>query len=508
MTRRLPPAYLVALCVVLAVAFGVRTYHLTSNPPELFEDELAPAASIWSLVTTGHDIEDTHLPFLVTRLEIKQPLYFVPTILTQAVLGHTTLAVRLPAALYGVLTTALIAWLMRALGRRRVEALLAAAFFAVVPWAVHYGRIGWEPASTLPFQLGGIGLLWLGLSGPRPRLTAAGVVVLALGAYTYQPALLVNVLLGVTIVLLHLQSARRENMRALLIGVGIAFVILLPYILTLLTEPLFTYRARLIFVFADGVNPDTIWLACRNYLEHWNPRWFFWSAAPIVRIHPNTPLLFASLAPGLLAGLILLLRRRSKPEVFLLIWCVLGALPTGLTNDASGVPYFARGIFALPPLLMITAIGLTWLWEKARSVAPALAVGLAVIFLTASVVEAARDFDKYFNEYPVVSAADWYYGVGAALELADRAVPPGGVVCLGERTGVVPINTFRQQVYWYLRPERYSVIEGVNSPICRVAGVYILDRISSGPDTGSTVVGVINDINGRPFSRLRVINGQ
>lgn len=208
--------------------------------------------------------------------------------------------------------------------------------------------------------------------------------------------------------------------------------------------------------------------------------------------------------------MILMLPRRSKPEAFLLVWCVLGALPAGLTDDSAGVPYFARGIFALPPLLMITGIGLVWLWERARSVAPALAAGLALLFLVVTGFEAQRDFDKYFNDYPVASAADWYYGTGAALKLADRAVPHGGVLCLQplRGTGVVPYNTFRHQVAWYLHPGRYSIIEGIDLPICRVPGAYILDRTSSSPGDDSTMIGLVQDIHGLPIIRLRVLNRQ
>ena len=136
----------VALIAVLFLAFALRIYDIEVNPPELFEDELAGAASAWSLVTTGHDVAATHLPFLVTRLELKQPVYGFATVPFQAILGRTVRAVRLPAVLFGVLTTALAYWLARTLKRPLWESVLAAGLFAVLPWAVHYGRIGWEPS--------------------------------------------------------------------------------------------------------------------------------------------------------------------------------------------------------------------------------------------------------------------------------------------------------------------------------------------------------------------------
>ena len=138
----------------------------------------------------------TNLPFLTTRLEMKMPLYGFSTVPFQAVLGPSTLAVRLPAVLFGTAATALLFWVTRVIGRRRVEALAAAAVFATAPWAVHLGRVGWEPAAVLPFTIGGAALLVSGLWHDRPWRVVAAAAVLAVGAYAYQPALLQHVLLA------------------------------------------------------------------------------------------------------------------------------------------------------------------------------------------------------------------------------------------------------------------------------------------------------------------------
>ena len=128
--------------VILVIAAALRLHDLDRNPPEFFEDELSGAVSAWSIVTTGHDIERTTLPFLRTRLELKQPIYGFSTVPFWAVLGHTPFAARLPAVIFGLITIVLVIWLMRLLGRDPPEALLAGAITAVLPWAVHYSRVG------------------------------------------------------------------------------------------------------------------------------------------------------------------------------------------------------------------------------------------------------------------------------------------------------------------------------------------------------------------------------
>src|SRR4051794_16422507 len=54
--------YLPCFIAILVIAAFLRLYHLGSNPPEIFEDEISGAASAWEIVTTGHDVERTWLP--------------------------------------------------------------------------------------------------------------------------------------------------------------------------------------------------------------------------------------------------------------------------------------------------------------------------------------------------------------------------------------------------------------------------------------------------------------
>jgi hypothetical protein len=90
--RRSKRRYVLPLLIALiALSADLRLVDLDRNPPELFEDELSGDVSAWSIATTGHDVERTVLPFIVTRLELKQPVYFLATIPFQAVFGHGTI---------------------------------------------------------------------------------------------------------------------------------------------------------------------------------------------------------------------------------------------------------------------------------------------------------------------------------------------------------------------------------------------------------------------------------
>ena len=500
------------LLAILWVAFLLRVWQITTNPPEFFEDELSGAVSAWSVVTTGHDVERTVLPFLVTRLELKQPLYFFATVPFQALLGHGVLAARIPAVLFGVLSTGLVAGFAARLTGRLVTGLVAAALFAVSPWAIHYARAGWEPAAVLPFTIGGMWLLWTGLRDHRPRLNVAAAVVFAIGAYSYHPALLMHVLLAGLIALINVRGIRRPELVSLGLGAAIALVMLIPYGLAA-QDPLFFQRTRDISVFRDGVNPDALAAAWQHYWASWDPGFLLGGAAPNPRINPGPAVLVATV-PFLIVGLDRIVHRRSAEDWLLLGWLVLGPLPTALTSDQT-MPSLARSIFALPPLIMVMAIGslrlADWLTERlgprvpsARRaiIGPLVVTGLGAMVVVNTI---AWSFD-YFGDYPSRSASWWGSGTTAAFDLIKKDVPPGATLCIA--TNDVSGFTYPQHLALYLPNPPFTVLESLGHPECSQPGTYLLTLVSRQMDIPVKEIGTALDYNSQPkFHLLQVTSG-
>jgi 4-amino-4-deoxy-L-arabinose transferase-like glycosyltransferase len=486
----------IALLLVLFAAFGLRTFDIERNPPELFEDELAGAASAWSIVTTGHDVETTHLPFLVTRLEWKQPIYGFATVPFQALLGHTIRAVRLPAILFGVLATALVFWAARVVGRSRWEAIAAAGLFAIVPWAVHYGRIGWEPSAVLPFTIAGVGLLWRGLARHQTRYVVASAAGLALGGYAYQPALLVHAALAGAIVIVLWRHLRRTDIPALALGGLIAALILLPY-LAALTDPAFTKRTATISVFRDGINAGALGLAWDHYWAQWNPQFLFLEGTANLRNEPAMGVLMPILFPLLVLGIAALVQRRRAADLLLLAWLIVGPIAAALTDD--GVPHFARGIFALPAIVLTMATGAVaaarWL-ARAGETAAGLRNPTAAIAIGLIVFAAAPAYRFYFTDYPRVSAGAWHAGTAAALGLVRNDVPANSTVCL--ETPTISYWTFPQHVAWYLGGTNLSIVEGTSDARCARSGTWGLGSPDSKRPAAAQVVAQVPQSGDRP----------
>lgn len=487
------------LIALAALAAGLRLVDLDRNPPALFEDELSGAVSAWSIVTTGHDVERTVLPFLVTRLELKQPMYFAATVPFQAILGHGTLAIRLPAVVFGVLSTLLIVWLLVVLRAGTTVALMGGALFAISPWAIHYARAGWEPAAYLPFAIAGIGLLWIGLRDHRRAPTIGAAVVLAFGAYTYHPALLMDVVMPAAVVLIRRRTIGRPDLVNLAIGAAAAIVILIPYGVAL-TDPVFLARTRALSVFRDGVTGEALQLAWSNYWAQWSPAYLFGGTAPNPRINPGI-LVYVWTVPFFVAGLDRLIHRRRPEDLLLLAWLVLGALPAAITDDRT-TPHAARGLLVLPALTAITAIGLGRGLAFVRSRASLRRfepLAILVVGVVAA-VSTVSFYNYYSGEYIAKSANWWGYGSGTALQTAGEIVPAGAVLCIA--TTDISGFTFAHQVTYYLSDAPFRIVRGVRDPVCKEAGTYVLALVKRDLEVGVRTLATIPDIAGAPLYRI------
>jgi 4-amino-4-deoxy-L-arabinose transferase-like glycosyltransferase len=488
------------LLLIAVLAAGVRFLDLGSNPPEFFEDELSGAVSAWSIATTGHDVERTTLPFLRTRLELKQPLYFWLAVPFRAVFGPSPFIARVPAALLGILTVLLIAWLVRVAGGGWPEAVLAAGITAVLPWAIHYSRAGWEPAALLPFSILGVGCLWRGLESKRVRWTIAAAV-LAIGAYAYHPALLMNVALAVLVVAIQARRIGRRDLLGLAGGGLVAALILVPYALAL-SDPLFLQRTGDISIFRAGVNPlATAWT---NYWDQWNPAYLFFDGAPNPRINPGQ-VVYPWLVPFLVIGVVGAVRRGSRADWLFVGWLVLGPLAAAITFDQTE-PSYARGLETVPPLVILSAFGLVaagrWLTTRFGSRA---AIAGATVLAVVALGSGALWAHWYFDEYPIASASWWGYGTANAFAMTRANVPSNGTLCIAEND--VSGLTYPQHIAYYLPDAPFRTLEGLDHPECRAPGTYVLSLTSRTLDTPSRDVASVPDIHGQPYFSLRQVTG-
>ena len=164
------PSNLILLLAILFVGAVFRLALLWKDAPPLFADEIEQYVSVHSIVTTGADVDGRLLPFLDCRLGRNPPMYGVAGYVSTLVFGNSTFGWRFPAVVFGLIAIALTFLVVRELTKRDGIALLAALLLAIEPDHIHFSRIGWEPATVLPFLLGAVWFLLRALREPKRPL--------------------------------------------------------------------------------------------------------------------------------------------------------------------------------------------------------------------------------------------------------------------------------------------------------------------------------------------------
>lgn len=483
----------VVLGVLIALAFFLRVHDIATDPPELFEDEISGAMSAWSVVTTGHDVIADHLPLFTTRLGPQLPLYGLSTVPFQAVLGHTALAVRIPAVLLGTALVPLLYLLLLRLTDRRV-ALLGAALIAVLPWAVHFSRVGWDNASYPALLIAGCVLLLDAVRRGSGRLLVGAAVVLALSAYTYQIAILETPLFAAAICWPVRSKLRAFGASRIATAVAVAGVIVAPYVWLTLTVPLFTERSRSISTFAHGINGDALATFVHNYLAELSPVFLFVSGDDNLRHGTgHGPLLLWMLPFAIVGGAWCIAHARRDALAFIAIaWLALAPLPAAITDD--GVPHAARSMLELIVWPMIVALGMTAVWRAlAVRHRPYALVALAIL----AVAETTTYYRELYTTYPVRSASSWQSGTAETMADVRRLTPVGGRACINTLSHF----TFPHLARWYLEGVPFRVIERDDTQCAASGDVLVLAPDAAGP-AGAREAARVVALDGTPVARV------
>lgn len=356
----------VIIILILLLAALFRFYRLPELPPGLNFDEagngvaaldvLHGDAKLWWRIGGG-----------------KEPLWPYLIAVSTAVLGPIPLALRLPAALAGVLTVAALLPLGRALFPHRPGvALLAMLGLALSEWHLHFSRLGLRAVllpllSALAFYV-----FWRGFRrrspGTAPLLAAA---LLAGAVYAYLAARLLPLVIIAFALLLWLADRRRTRRNWVAVFQLFLFLLifLLPLIIYFTLYPAdFVARAATVSIFNPTWNQGNlsgaVWQVLRLSLGTFVG--LTGDANPLVN-WPGQPALPLLLAPFFLAGLLASLVRsvrlfgpaspaENPAYLFVLLWWAIMLLPALLAPE--GAPHHLRLLGAIGPTFLLVALGL------------------------------------------------------------------------------------------------------------------------------------------------------
>ena len=496
--RQLPSSTLAlaTLAVITVLGLTFRVWGLGTLPPSPDPDELSIGYNAWSILETGRDEFGTPYPTAFRAFgEYKRPAFIYAAVPSIALFGPTTWAIRLPGAIAGTLTIPVLYALAVSLFGSRAIGLLAATGLAFSPWHLQFSRGAREAAFiTLAVALLALCLtrattLILGTSTPgtmphRVHLWASGAALAMLLAMYSYPGGVVFTPLMVGASAWILRNHLRRTALSWVIAIAIVGVGAFP-----LARQLLDGRVGARFAQASLLNDVELqklaterierdvqrgipWildhpyvLAARRavdaYAGHFNPTYLFTRGDDQPRHHgTDTGQLYLWDAPLILAGLVILARRRSHPAYqFTGLWLLIGPVPASLATEA---PHAVRSIVMLPAWYLAGGIGAVGILNRLRSgkrvasnliasptitspiatrrrrVAPVIA-GVYLSLLVPTVAYYAWATTRYYSlEY----APYWLDGTLEAFTYAQSRVDDGTF-----RRVVIPSHT--QAIYLY-----------------------------------------------------------
>lgn len=413
--------------LLLAVALGaaLRLAALDRLPPGLYHDEAFNGLDALRVV-------EGERPIYFPANNGREPLYIYLVAGAVAWLGRTPGAVRLPAAVAGILTVIAAYGLTKTLYNRRV-AFFTAMITATTLWPVALSRQGFR-AALLPLAIALC--LWQAARawrGQRLHDWALAGGLYGLSFYTYLAARLTP--LPLLLFVLYLAWAgrlRRLWPGALVAGLAAALVALPLALYALNHSDIFFTRAMQVSLFNPAIHggdlPGTLIRQAGRALGM-----FTLHGADEVRHNvPGRPVFDPAMSVAFLAGIGLALSRAIRGrracherstgsakgrtrEALVLIWTLGMLAPTILSE---GAPDFLRAVGVMPIVFILPALGLETAWTliATRLGRPCTSVFIAALLLLSTVLT-IRD---YFGPSYAASTALYDAFDGPAADLVLR----------------------------------------------------------------------------------------
>jgi len=397
------------LLTIIALATALRLYALDELPPGLYHDEAYNGLDALNVTSGSHPI------FFETN-NGREPLFIYLVALSVSCLGRSPMAIRLVAALLGILTVPAAYLMARELLGKRV-ALLTALLTAISFWHLNLSRIGFRTVSLPLLTALCLWLFWRGVRTQRIHNWVLGGLCLGLCFYTYTAARFLPIIFLLLIVY-WLWRRQSLNWRGLFLFATIALIVALPLLMYAVKHlDTFWSRSAQVSIFNPSINHGNFTgMLIQHIVKTFGM--FNWRGDFIPRHNmPLRPVFDPVMGFFFLVGLATCLRhapQRQEYALLLICWLVM-LLPTML---AEGAPHFLRAVGTLPMLFAFPAIGLKALWDAltariSQQITASLAIALVLIPSLYATVN-----DYFFHH--ARSEAVYYNFETGAVELASE----------------------------------------------------------------------------------------
>ena len=435
------------LVVIILLAATLRLWGLGSTPPSPDWDEAALAYNAYSIMQTGKDEYGKFMPVVLQSFDDYKPaLYTYLSIPTVAIFGLSTFAVRLPSAIFGILTVLAAYFLVQELFGKRSKAqsskhvealsLLTSFLLAISPWHIQLSRVAFETNVGLACNIFGTFFFLKGLR--KPLWLFMSILCFAGSLYVYQSEKVFVPLLGLALVIIwrrDLFSFPKKYLTSLFL---FGIVLLIPMLYFIATDKNALLRAKGVSIFSESAvvlksslvktlddenahnplgqlfhNRRLVYATemASGYLSHYDLNWLF-VQGDLMRHHPpNMGMLYLWELPFLLLGIYFLIFGHFpiKTKVLIFGWFLLAPVPASITT---GVPHAVRTLNFLPTFQIFTAIGLVTVYMSVikSSLHKVIKWSIISCFLLFASFNFVYYLDQYFAQQNYFSSKEWQYG--------------------------------------------------------------------------------------------------
>jgi len=432
----------VVLFFIIILASFLRLWQLTSLPPGFSADEATIGYNAYAILKTGADEYGTKVPLAFKAFsDYQAPFYTYLTVPFVKFLGLNELAVRLPSAIFGILTVVIVYLLVLRLFGFQLLALLSAFFAAISPYLIFFSRGAWQANLATFFITLGFYFFVVGLE--NSKYLPFSVLAFIASLYSYQSPRLLVPIIGVFLILFYWKKLWTQK-RAILVSFILGLLFFAP-IIFILSGTAGQARFKGVSIFSDPgpvnrinqlrgehSNPNGFLskvlhnkiqtfaiITIRNHLEHFDKDFLFFKGDPVGR--QNVPEMGVTYLFDIILlplGLIFVFRRGLLDKAkIILLWLAVAPMASAFTFQT---PNALRAANMAVPLVIVSSLGAFWLFEvisKRNMLAKIFCFLLIGSILGFSV---GKFLHQYFVHLPKQYGLEWESGFGKMINFVKE----------------------------------------------------------------------------------------
>lgn len=495
-----PKKYLLFLLLITLLAVFLRFNSFLTSPPGFHIDEADIGYQAYSILLTQRDYYGNLLPIHPQSFTDRRPfLYMYIIVPFVATFGLNEFGIRIPSVLFGILSVPVIFFLGKNIFYKKAEqeknlyGLTAAFILAILPWHIHYSRVGYELTFMLFLLILGLTFFYKWLYSKKDVFLSLSIFLLLATIYAYSTAKLFIPLLILCLILLYRSQISLIKKWEFIKNAVFVILLLLPLLKDTLSGiggerfailSVFTdlnalsnyFHYRFLSTFAQPIfplnfiHPHTLsqiffnfptqlfYRISHSYLSVFSPEFLIFSGDPNPRhIIPASG--FAGLTVTLLfvAGLIsLVTKNESEYKKLFLSLLIISPIASSITRE--GAYHGTRFFFVILPLVLISSFAAYKLFFRPKSATKSLLILLFILFLG---WEITRDHFIRLAVYPFSAYSSYNWGFKQITEKVNSYKDSVDEVIIDNSEGA-PIQT----LYAFYQKENPSILQrNIKNPL-------------------------------------------